>query len=75
MSYKDGGSDPMKWKDSNVIRTYFEPLMEKVLLKEKYYIKNYFDFIIFKSDIEFIWNDHNPENNFWVSFLRLRHIL
>ena len=47
-------------------RMHFEPLIEKVLLNEKYCIKNYTDFIILKSDIELIWNDHNPKNNFWA---------
>ena len=50
--------------------------MEKVLLNEKYCIKNYSDFMTSKSDIELIWkNDHNPENNFWtLSFLFSDHV-
>ena len=47
------------------IRTYLESLMEKVLLNENYCIKNYSHFIILKSDIELIRNNHNSENNFW----------
>ena len=52
------------WEERERIRTYFELLMEKVLPSEKYCIRNYSHFIILKSDIELIWNDHNPKNNF-----------
>ena len=76
-SHKHVGRDLMR-REGERIRTYFEPLMGKVSLNEKYCIKDYFDFTILKSDIEFIWNDHNPKNILWtLRFLfsdRVTHI-
>ena len=47
------------WEEIERIRTYSKLLMEKVSHSKKYWIRNYSDLIILKSDVEIIWNYHN----------------